>query len=215
MEEREIVLEAGKIILERGLSVGTWGNISMRTAKRDRFVITPSGMSYQRISPEDMVVVDLSGEVVEGRWKPSTEVPLHIGIYKAREDVCAIVHTHPLFSSVLAVLREDIPPILEDMVMLLGERVDVAEYALPGTKELAENAVKALGDGNAVLLANHGSLCVGPDMERALTSCEVLEKSAQVYIYSKMVGQPKFLPAEDVRTLREVALGYLKLWGQK
>ena len=214
-KERKIVVEAGKEMLENRLTVGTWGNISLRTSERDKCVITPSGMSYQRMSPEDMTVIDLSGKVVEGRWKPSRELEMHCGIYRARKDVNAIVHTHPVFSSVLAVLKEDLPPIIEDMVMLLGGEVEVTEYTLPGTKELAEKAVNALGDKNAVLLANHGAVCVGSDMKRTLTACKVLEKSAQIYVYSKMIGQPTLLSPEDVKKLREASMGYLKLWGQK
>jgi len=213
-EERKIVVEAGKKMFENRLTVGTWGNISLRVNK-DKCVITPSGMNYQKLNPEDMVVINFDGNVVEGRWKPSSELEMHCQIYKAREDVNAIVHTHPIFSSVLAVLGENLPPIIEDMVMLLGGEIKVTEYTLPGGKELAEKAVSALGDKNAVILANHGPTCVGVDVEKALTACEVLEKSAQIYLYSKMVGHPNLLPSEDVEILREISKGYLKQWGQK
>jgi L-fuculose-phosphate aldolase len=214
-KERKIVVEAGKEMLEKKLTVGTWGNISLRTFDKEKCVITPSGMNYQKMNPEDMVVIDLDGKVVEGKWKPSSELEMHCEIYGARKDVNAIVHTHPVFSSVLAVLKEDLPPIIEDMVMLLGGEVKVTEYTLPGTKELAEKAANALGDRNAVLLANHGAVCVGPDMKRTLTACKVLEKSAQIYVYSKMIGQPTLLSPGDVKKLREASMGYLKLWGQK
>jgi L-fuculose-phosphate aldolase len=214
-KEREIVVEASKKILEKGLTVGAWGNVSTRISDEGKIVITPSGMNYQKLSPEDMIVVDLHGKKIEGKWKPSSEMPMHLDIYKAREEINAIIHTHPIFSSVLATLRKDIPPILEDMVMLLGGKINVAEYALPGTKILAENVVKALGDKNAVLLANHGSVCVGTDMEKAFTACEVLEKSAQVYIYSKFIGEPISLTPRDIMKLREASVAYLKLWMQK
>jgi len=214
-EEREIVMRGGKEIFERKLTVGTWGNVSLRTEDRDKCVITPSGMNYQKLSPEDMVLISLDGNVIEGKWKPSTELYMHCEIYKAREDVNAIVHTHPVFSSVLAVLKEDLPPIMEDMVMLLGGKVKVTEYTISGTKKHAEGVVEALGNRNAVLLANHGSVCVGHDMKRAFTACGILEKSAQIYLYSKMIGQPTLLPPEDVEKLREASMGYLKLWEQK
>ena len=214
-KEMKIVAEAGKEMLENRLTIGTWRNISLRTSERDKCVITPSGMSYQRMSPEDMAVIDLSGKVVEGRWKPSRELEMHCGIYRARKDVNAIVHTHPVFSSVLAVLKEDLPPIMEDMVMLLGGKVKVTEYTISGTKKHAEGVAEALGNRNVVLLANHGSVCVGHDMKRAFTACGILEKSAQIYLYSKMIGQPTLLLPEDVEKLREASMSYLKLWEQK
>jgi len=214
-EEREIVMRGGKEIFERKLTVGTWGNVSLRTEDRDKCVITPSGMNYQKLSPEDMVLISLDGNVIEGKWKPSTELNMHCEIYKAREDVNAIIHTHPIFSSVLSVLREDIPPVIEDMVMLLGGKIRVTEYVLPGGKELAEKTVEALENNSAVILANHGPVCVSTDMEKALTVCEVLEKSAQIYLYSKIAGEPNVLPDGDVEKLREASKDYLKQWKQK
>ena len=200
VEAKEDVVEAGKKMLEKGLVVGTWGNVSVRVT--DDFVITPSGMDYEKLNPEDMVVVDLEGKTIEGKWKPSIEISMHLAIYKARKDVNAIIHAHPIFSSTLAVLRQEIPPVIEDMVMLLGEKVKVAKYALPGTKELAENVTQALGERNAALLANHGSLCVGPDIDKTLTAYEILEKSAQIFILSKIVGKPIPLATEDIEKMR-------------
>lgn len=215
VEERKAVVEAGREIFERKLTVGTWGNISIRAEDKNRCVITPSGMDYMKLEPEDIVVVDLEGNVIEGKRRPSTEIAMHCEIYKKREDVNAIVHTHPIFSSILSVLGEDLPPIIEDMVMLLGDRIRVTEYALPGGKELALKATEALGKNNAVILANHGSVCVGSDIKRALTACDVLEKSAQIYFYAKLAGKPAALPKEDVEKLREASKGYLEQWKQK
>jgi len=211
-EERRIVADAGRRMFERKLTVGTWGNISVRA--RDGCVITPSGKNYLVTGPEDMVVIDLDGNVIEGRWKPSTELAMHCEIYRRREDVNAVVHIHPTYSSVLSVLGEGIPPIIEDMVMLLGEEVRVSKYTLPGTEDIARNAAEALGNNNAVILANHGSVCVGEDMERALTACEVLEKSAQIYLYARLLGRPNILPESDVRELMRRAPGYLEQWKQ-
>jgi L-fuculose-phosphate aldolase len=211
--ERRIVADAGRRMFERKLTVGTWGNVSVRA--RDRCIITPSGKSYLETGPEDMIVVDLEGNVIEGRWRPSTELAMHCEIYRRREDVNAVVHIHPTYSSILSVLGEGIPPIMEDMVMLLGEEVRVSEYTLPGTEEIARNAAEALGKNNAVILANHGSVCVGEDMDRALTACEVLEKSAQIYFYSRLLGDPKVLPRDDVMELMRKARGYLGQWKQE
>ncbi|MBC7323873.1 MAG: class II aldolase/adducin family protein, partial [Moorella sp. (in: Bacteria)] len=144
----------GRRLVEERLVVGTWGNISIREDDGQLFVITPSGMPYECIKPEDTVIVNFAGEVVEGDRKPSTETPLHSAIYQARPDVGAVVHTHSTYAGACAVARVPLPPITEDLVQIAGGGVDVAEYALPGSTQLAENALRALGDKNAVLLAN-------------------------------------------------------------
>jgi len=204
------VVAACKKMVESGFVVGTWGNISTRI--EGRFVITPSGMSYDKLSPEDMIIVDVNGNVVQGKWKPSTDTPLHVAIYKARKDVHAIVHTHSVFSSAVAVTGCGIPAIIEDLVQIVGGEVNVAAYAFPGTQEFAENAVKALSDRNAVLLANHGVVGVGRDLEEAFRVCEIVEKSAQILIYSKVLGNPIIIDKEDIKHLRKF---FLMKYGQK
>ena len=204
MDAAKRVVATSKRMVNCGFVVGTWGNVSTRI--EEKFVITPSGMNYDKLSPKDMVIVDMDGNVVEGRWNPSIETPLHMAIYKARKDVNAIVHTHSIFASAVAVARCGIPPIIEDLVQVVGGEVNVATYALPGTKELAENVVKELSDKNAVLLANHGVVGVGRGLEEAFMVCEIVEKSAQILIYSKMLGNPVILNAEDVKHLRKFFL---------
>lgn len=210
VDAAKLVVAAAEKMVDKGFVVGTWGNVSMRIERR--FVITPSGMDYDKLNPEDMVVVDINGKVVGGKWKPSTETILHAAIYKSREDVNAIVHTHSVFASTVAVTRGGIPPIIEDLVQVVGGRVDVATYALPGTEELAQNGIRALSDKNAVLLANHGMIGVGKDFDEALTVCEVVEKSAQILIYSQMLGNPTILDREEVKYLRDF---FLTRYGQK
>lgn len=198
------VMATSKKMVDRGFVVGTWGNVSTRI--EEKFVITPSRMSYDKLSPEDMVIVDMYGNVIKGKWKPSIETPLHVAIYKARKDVNAIVHTHSIFASAVAVTRCGIPPIIEDLVQIVGGEVNIATYALPGTEELAGNAVKALSDKNAVLLANHGLIGVGRDLEEAFMICEIVEKSARILIHSKVLGNPVILDREDIKYLRKFFL---------
>lgn len=198
------VVATSKKMVDRGFVVGTWGNVSTRI--EEKFVITPSRMSYDKLSPEDMVIVDMYGNVIKGKWKPSIETPLHVAIYKARKDVNAIVHTHSIFASAVAVTRCGIPPIIEDLVQIVGGEVNIATYALPGTEELAGNAVKALSDKNAVLLANHGLIGVGRDLEEAFMICEIVEKSARIFIHSKVLGNPVILDREDIKYLRNFFL---------
>ncbi|HHV77896.1 MAG TPA: class II aldolase/adducin family protein [Syntrophothermus lipocalidus] len=199
---REVVRVA-QAMYEQGLVVGTWGNVSACLPGREEVVITPSGMDYTRLSPEDMVIIDLEGRKTHGKWKPSVEVPLHLAIYRARPDIWGVVHVHSIAASAFAVARMAIPPALEETAQLIGGEVEVAEYQPPGTRRLARAAVEALGQKNAVLLANHGLVGVGADVDRALKACLVAEKTAQVTIYARMLGQVNFLSPEEVRVLAE------------
>jgi L-fuculose-phosphate aldolase len=212
--ERTALTDAGRELMNRKLSVGTWGNISLRVDK-DKCIITPSGMNYQKLVPDDMVLIDLEGQVIDGKWKPSSEKTLHVEIYKNRADVRAIIHYHPIFSSILSVVRYNIPALIEDSVMLLGGEIKVTDYVFPGGVELAKEAVRGLGNNNAVILANHGAVCVGKDLEKTFAACEVLEKSAQIFIFAKLFGQVNLLPEDDIKKLQALTADYLKLWEQK
>lgn len=194
-----------------GLVAGTWGNASVRLSS-DVVIITPSGMPYDSLDPSDMVAMDLSGHVVQGHRRPSTEFPLHLEIYRRRPDVHAIMHTHSVYACALAAARADLPPVLEEQAQLLGGRVPVAEYAPAGTEELARAASRALGRGGAVLLANHGLVGVGRDIREALLVCRIVEKACQVYILSRSVGSPAILGEKEVAFLRKA---FLTNYGQQ
>lgn len=202
MNEEEInklktdVAEAGKRMLHKGLVIGASGNISVRIPGEDRIVITPSQVEYDRIGADDIVVVDFEKNVLQGERNPSIEAGMHIGVYKARPDVGAVVHTHSVHASAVASLGRTIPPFLDEIVLMLGGEIEVAEYGVPGSEELAENAVRAMGKKNAVLLANHGSLCCGKNLESAFGNAELVERVAQIFILSSLLGGPKNLPQE-------------------
>lgn len=195
------ILVTGQNLLEKNLVAGTWGNVSSRTPCGQMIAITPSGRNYRDMQTDDIMVVDYQERVVEGILKPSSELPLHTAIYQARSDVQAIVHTHSIFASSCAVARRAIPPIIEDLVQLAGGEIEVARYALPGTKELAANAVLALGNKNAVLLANHGVIGCGQSLHEALTACELVEKAAQIFIYANQLGGAVVLSQADVDSM--------------
>ena len=198
----EEVAGIARAIYNEGLVFETWGNISSRPAE-NQVVITPSGIHYEKLQYVDMVVVNMSGEIEEGRWKPSTELPLHLAIYRARDDVKAIIHTHSLLAAAFAVCRQEIPVVTEELAQVVGGAVKVAEYAPPGSKELALNAVRTLGqEGNAVLLANHGLVVAGSDLPTALQRCRVIERNAQIIIWSKLLGSPFILSDAEVEQLR-------------
>ncbi|EQB72085.1 MAG: hypothetical protein AMDU4_FER2C00154G0001 [Ferroplasma sp. Type II] len=210
-KERNIVLNACREMLKSNLTVGSWGNISLRT-EDGNVVITPSGTNYSKSLPEDMVITDIEGTIIDGKMKPSSERLMHYKIYKNRHDVMAIVHTHSIYSSVLSVTDDRIPPITEDTAMLLGDGVNVSKYALTGTIELADYVVEGLGSNNATIMKNHGAVSVGTDMERAIVTSQVLEKSASIFITAKMLGKVNILPPEDVAKLRGLSENYLKQW---
>ena len=211
-EERKQVLAAAREISETGLVTGTWGNVSARCGDKDLMIITPSGVSYNSLRMEDLVLVDGNGQVLEGSFKPSTEATLHMKIYKNRPDVRAIVHTHSLYATSFAVAGKSIPVILEETAQMIGHEVPVADYALCGTDALAANVAAALGENKqAVLLANHGLVTVGASMAEALKKAHVIEKTSQVFIYAKILGGANTISKEDTARLKE----NFKNYGQK
>jgi L-fuculose-phosphate aldolase len=199
--EKKAVIEAAQEMAKKGLVVGTAGNVSLRLKDpggRELLAITPSGRYYDSLKVDDIVVVDFEGQRVEGELKASIETVMHTEVYKARKKINAVVHAHPAFCSVIAVAGLDIPPLIDEQVIYIGGEIKVAQYALPGTPELAKNAVSALGPRNAVILANHGALSVGRDMREALTICELAEEMAKIYIHALGLGKVQPLPAEVV-----------------
>lgn len=198
-DEKRQVLEASRKMVEKGLVVGTSGNISLRLPPmdgRELLAITPSSRYYDSMTVDDIQIIDFETEPVEGDLPPSVETMLHIGIYQARKNINAVIHTHPVFASALSVAGLEIPVILEDQITYLGGEIRLAEYALPGSDELVENVIAALGERNAVLLPNHGAVGTGRTMRDAFTACELIEKTAKVYLAALSLGKINLLPAE-------------------
>lgn len=202
-EQKKLMINMCQRMTALGLTYGTWGNISFLTGDSDKVIITPSGMKYDTLKPDDLVVVDLDGNVLEGNRRPSIETPMHTAIYRKRTDVGSVVHTHSIFATASAVARVPVPAVVEDMAQIVGGAAEVAKYSLPGTKELADNVVDALGSRNAVLLANHGMVGVGSTVEEAFEVCQIVEKTARIHAYSKLFGEPVILSEEDVAEMHE------------
>jgi L-fuculose-phosphate aldolase len=202
---KRLIVDTGRELYKQNLTIGTWGNISVLDSETGLVYIKPSGMDYNEIDLEDIMVIDKKGKIVEGFRKPSIEMPMHLFIYNARKDVKAIIHYHPIYSSVLAVTGFSLPGICEDFVQIVGEKVLCAKYALPGSEELAKNAVVSLGNRNAVFLLNHGTLCVGRDIKEAMKVCYVVEKTAHIYILSKNIGKCRVIPEEDIKVMQDLA----------
>ncbi len=206
MDYRQIILEAGIHMAETGLTVETWGNISLRDPETGLIYITPSGMAYDRIEKEDICVLNNDGTIHEAKRTPSVEAPMHVRIYQERPEINAILHTHPIQSTVFAVLRKDIPVFSDEMAQAFGETIKVSKYALPGSDALAENVVKALGTNMACLIANHGAVSVGKDIKEAFKTSTVLETSAEIYQKVLAIGDPVLLNEDDVAYMRDFAL---------
>ncbi len=198
--QKEEVLKTARQMFADGLVVGTSGNVSMRLPKHDGLdilAITPHHMYYDEMTPDDIVVMDFEGETIEGNV-PSVEAMLHIGIYKARYKVKAVVHTHSIYASALAVAGEALPSLVDEQVTFIGDGVRVAKYAISASDELAAYAVDALGERNAVILANHGLVGVGRSLREALTVCQMVERLSQIFVLAQSLGGVNRLPSDVV-----------------
>lgn len=209
-DARTAVCETARQVAQRGLVMGTSGNVSqrLRHTDRDLLAITPSGRPYDKLTPDAILVIDFEGEPVEGEGIPSTETLSHVAIYRARPDVGAVIHTHSVYATVAAVAGLDIPPIVDETVLIVGGPILVAKYGFPSSQELADNVVAALEERNAVLLRNHGLIGVGAALEQALSVCELVERTAKVFILARLLGGAHPLPKEVVET--EKALYHMR-----
>jgi len=206
-EEKEQVLEACRRIVAAGLVAGAAGNVSRRVEGPDGVplvAITASKVPYHRLTAGDILVIDFEGDPVDGEGVPSSETLAHLAVYRARPDAGAVVHTHSIYASALAVAGLEIPPLIDEQVVLLGGAVSVAEYAFPGTQELADKVTAALGEGNAVLVRNHGVLGVGADLEEAVIGCELVERLAQIYVLDLGLGRVTPLPEEAIDAEKKI-----------
>lgn len=196
---RSAIVEACRRLEAAGLVAGASGNVSVRLPARDgaaAFAITPSGVRYRQLTPDQIVLIDCQGGAVSGHERPSSETLTHLAVYAARADAGAIIHTHSVHASALAVAGEAIPVMLDEQTATLGGGVSVAAYAPSGTKELARNVVAALEDRQAVLLRNHGALGVGAGLDEALDAVVLLERLATMYIFALQIGEVRPLSGE-------------------
>ena len=196
-DERSKLCEFGRRAVEDRLVVGSSGNLSVRDGSL--VAVTPSGAPLERLTPEDCVVVDLTGTVVEGVREPSSETPMHLALYDADPDAGAIVHTHAVFGAVVATTSTLLPAIHYNVLLLGGHDVRVAPYETYGTPELAAAVREAFAGGrSAALLANHGGVTVGADPAEAYERTRILEWLCEVYVRSLGVGTPRLLTAAEL-----------------
>ncbi len=207
---REIV-EAARRLDAQGLLPGPSGNLSARISA-EQVLVVPSGVPKGRLQPEELLVVNLAGEVLKGMrgLKPTSELPMHLEVYRRRPDVGAVVHAHPAAAVALTVAGISLSePILPEAVLLLGE-VPTTAYATPSTPENQAAIAEWIADHDVILLARHGSLTVGRTVAEAAMRLEVLEHTAKTLLWAYMAGKPTPLPPEAVAKLQAVRAHYGK-----
>jgi L-fuculose-phosphate aldolase len=206
-DERKRVVAAGQQMLQRGFTEGTSGNVSMRVA--DGALITPSTVPYMEITPDDVVLMDLEGNVLEGERVASVEHKVHLECYKRRTNVGAVIHSHPLVSSVFAAARVNLPAFLDEFGVYIGEEVRVADWGLSGTAEIANQVADALGEHNAAFIASHGLVAVGRDLDHALLNTARVERAGLIFLGTKLLGGPAEIP-EHARDLYRQVFSYFQ-----
>jgi L-fuculose-phosphate aldolase len=210
LEVRSAILECGRVCYERRLMTSNDGNISVRTS--GGICITPSGFSKGRMSEDDLIVVDLDGRVISSSpdRSPSTETPMHLEVYKQREDVNAVIHAHPVFATALTVAGLDFPSdVLPEVSLTLGD-VPVTAYATPSSREDADAVRPFVKNHNAILLRQHGSLTFGKDLEEALIHLERIEHVAEVFWRAQMLGKVSRIPPEAIERLTAIREKFFK-----
>ena len=187
---KEEVLWGCRLMVERGYLLGTVGNLSARADGTDLVVITPTSLPYDTMTEEDLVVVNMNGEIVSGKHQPSIECSMHLGVYGARPELRALVHTHSKYATTVSLIKGlDIMPAIDtEQSLYLGGDINIVPFAFPGSKELAEYVKDGIGTTAGLLMANHGALGVGISMKDAVIASDIIERNSEMYLLLKAGG---------------------------
>jgi len=208
---RREVYEGNLMLPRSGLVTWTSGNVSGRDPETGYVVIKPSGVRYEQLVPDNMVVLDLDGQVVEGALNPSVDAPTHLYVYRHRPDVMGVVHTHSPFATAFAAVGRPIPVYLTAIADEFGAPIPCGGFALIGGEDIGKVVIEAIGDSPAVLLKNHGVFTVGKTVEAALKAAVIVEDVARTVWLALQLGQPDEIPAADVAKLHQ---RYTHVYGQ-
>jgi L-ribulose-5-phosphate 4-epimerase len=189
----------------------TGGNVSARDPETGYVVIKPSGVRYEDMTPEDMVIVDLDGDVIEGDLKPSSDTLSHLYIYRHRPDVGGVVHTHSPYATAFAAVGKPIPVCLTAIADEFGGPIPCGGFALIGSEAIGKAVVEAIGSSSAVLLKQHGVFTIGPDAEAAVKAAVMTEDVAKAVWLAMQIGEPEAIAEEDVAKLHD---RYSNVYGQ-
>lgn len=199
--QSQLVQTAQRAYREK-MFAATSGNLSVFDRESGKIYITPGSFPYEKMMPEDIMAIDLDGNILEGKHSPSSEWRMHAAIYRADKRVNAIVHTHSPYATAFAINHMRIPAVLYEMVFFLGGDIPVAEGAIPGTPEVGENCVPVLKERNGCLMANHGALAVGDTLDRAYTRAVYIEDAAKAYSVALTHGKTYEIGAEAENEIR-------------
>ena len=206
--ERNAVLDCILALMDKGLIQGLGGNASVRIEGEDYIAVTPSQREYATLTTDDICVVDFDlNPVVENGLQPSLESAMHISVYRHRLDVNAVVHTHQIFASVFSLINHPIPAIFDEVTSTIGKEVPVVPYGLSGSQQLLENITGKLHTRSyCYILQNHGALCLGVDLAKAMHNAQLLEKAAQIYYYALTTGKAITGLPQDIQDLLDLVI---------
>ena len=208
---RKLVAKIAEEMLDRGLTDGTAGNVSILDEESQLIAVTPSGIPYRGMTADQIPVINSSGEVVWGEYTPTSEYHMHLAALKARSDISAVIHTHSRFSVALACVHQSLPAITVDMAAYCGKEAAVIPYMMPGTEELASEVADFIKKGyKAMLLANHGVLFVAPSPEMLIEGAEAIELAAMAFIRGSGIDRPKPIPEQEINKLLDLVYGQKK-----
>lgn len=198
-------------LTRNNLVAWTSGNVSGRDQTSDLVVIKPSGIQYRDLTPENMVVINLEGNVVEGNYKPSSDTFAHVYVYRHRPDVHGVVHTHSTFATAWAAVGKPIPPVLTAVCDEFGGPIPVGNYAQIGGDEIGQEIIRSIGSSPAILMKNHGVFTIGKTPEAAVKAAVMVEDVARTIYYALALGTPQEIPEEEIRRAHQ---RYLEEYGQ-
>lgn len=191
---KEQILEVCQDLMEGGYfgsRHGSAGNVSVLVEGEDLAVITPSGINYKLLTADDMCVVNMSGGRIEGPHEPSVETGMHLAVYQNRKDVNAVIHTHQPYASLFSLINHPIPALFDEVAVAIGHTVDIVPYGLSGSEDLMRGVAEKVSNRcHCYILQNHGTLAIGPTLDKARIFTELMEKTAQVYWMALSTGMP-------------------------
>ena len=201
------LIRAGKLLYQKNFIVAAEGNISIKLDK-EKILVTPSGLNKGFLAERELVVVDLQGKKLSGYLNPSSELKMHLAVYKMREDIKAVVHAHPPYATALTVAGESLEEFFLPEAVLALDKVPLSGYATPTTSEVPKAIEELITKTDTILLKNHGVLACGKDLWDAFFKLETVEKLAQIYFLAKSLGKIDYLTPEQVRRLQEIRTSF-------
>ncbi|MHB1355277.1 MAG: L-ribulose-5-phosphate 4-epimerase [Anaerolineae bacterium] len=209
---RQMVYDGNMLLPDSGLVAWTSGNVSGRDHETGYVVIKPSGIRYQDLSPQNMVVLDPQGRIMEGTLQPSVDAPTHLYVYRHRADIMGMVHTHSPFATAFAAAGKSVPVYLTAIADEFGQAIPLGAYARIGEEEIGQEIIHSIGSSPAILMKNHGVFTIGASVMAAVKAAVMTEDVARTVFYALQIGQPEEIAADEVQRGHQ---RYIDKYGQK